>query len=128
MSSVTRSSPYGLPTDEYTLPELLARAGYEPRGIVGKWHLGHARRVVLPLAHGFTNFYGHYNGAIDYFTHEREGEVDWHDGGRTVHEEGYSTDVLAREAVRFIEESPAGKPWFLYAAFNAPHDPLQAPA
>lgn len=119
-------SEFGLPASERILPELLAEAGYARRGMVGKWHLGHATRAMLPPQRGFTYFYGHYNGAIDYFTHEREGEIDWHHGARTVHEEGYATDLLAREAVRFIRESPAGKPWLLYAAFNAPHDPLQA--
>jgi arylsulfatase A-like enzyme len=119
-------SPYGLPPAEQTLPERLAPAGYERRGIVGKWHLGHARREYLPLAQGFTRFYGHYNGAIDYFTHEREGEVDWHDDERTVKQEGYATDLLATEAVRFIRESSPGRPWFLYVPFNAPHSPFQA--
>ncbi|MBM3854523.1 MAG: arylsulfatase, partial [Verrucomicrobia bacterium] len=119
-------SPHGLPPAEQTLPELLAPAGYERRGIVGKWHLGHARREYLPLAQGFTRFYGHYNGALDYFTHEREGEVDWHDDERTVQQEGYATDLLAAEAVRFIRESTPGRPWFLYVPFNAPHSPFQA--
>ncbi|MGH7127167.1 MAG: sulfatase-like hydrolase/transferase [Planctomycetaceae bacterium] len=119
-------SRYGLPERENTLPELLAAGGYEQRGIVGKWHLGHARREFLPLQQGFTRFYGHYNGAIDYFTHEREGEVDWHHDERSVREEGYSTDLLGAEAARFIRESPAGKPWFLYVPFNAPHAPYQA--
>jgi arylsulfatase B len=119
-------SDFGLPETERLMPELLASAGYERRGMVGKWHLGHSRQAFLPPQRGFTSFYGHYNGAIDSFTHEREGETDWHDGAKTVKEEGYSTDILAREAVRFIEASPEGKPWFLYAAFNAPHDPLAA--
>jgi len=119
-------SSYGLPPEENTLPELLAGAGYERRGITGKWHLGHARRKFLPLAQGFTRFVGCYNGAIDYFTHERDGERDWHHDDRTVREEGYSTDVIGAEAVRFISESPAGKPWLLYVPFNAPHGPFQA--
>jgi arylsulfatase A-like enzyme len=119
-------STYGLPPQEQTLAERLAGQGYQSRGIVGKWHLGHARRELLPLAQGFTRFYGHYNGAIDYFTHEREGECDWHDNERTLHQTGYSTDLLAAEAVRFIEQSPAGKPWLLYVPFNAPHGPFQA--
>ncbi|MBE0540272.1 MAG: sulfatase-like hydrolase/transferase [Verrucomicrobia bacterium] len=119
-------SRHGLPPEENTLPELLAPAGYEQRGIVGKWHLGHARREFLPLNHGFTRFYGHYNGAIDYFTHEREGERDWHHDDRAVREEGYATDLLGAEAVRFVREAPAGKPWFLYLPFNAPHSPFQA--
>jgi len=119
-------SAYGLPTDEQTLADMLAEAGYERRAVIGKWHLGHSATTYLPLARGFTFFYGHYNGAIDYFTHEREGEIDWHRGDETAHEEGYSTDLLAREAVRFIDESPADKPFFLYVPFNAPHSPYQA--
>ena len=119
-------SQHGLPAEENTLPELLAGAGYEQRVIVGKWHLGQARRAFLPLAHGFTRFYGHYNGAIDYFTHHREGQRDWHHDDRTVAEEGYATDLLGDEAVRFIRSAPASTPWLLYLAFNAPHAPFQA--
>ena len=119
-------SRYGLPPGEKTIADLLATAGYERRGIIGKWHLGHAQREFLPLNHGFSSFYGHYNGAIDYFTHEREGECDWHRNWLTVHEKGYSTDLLGDEAARFIKESPPGKPWFLYLPFNAPHAPYEA--
>lgn len=119
-------SRYGIPADENTLPELLAVAGYAPRGIAGKWHLGHARREFLPLANGFTRFYGHYNGAIDYFTHERDGETDWHDDNRTVREAGYSTDMIGAEAVRFVRAAPLNAPWLLYVPFNAPHGPFQA--
>ncbi|HEX6987676.1 MAG TPA: arylsulfatase [Planctomycetaceae bacterium] len=119
-------SDYGLPLSEQTLPEVLAGAGYERRGMVGKWHLGHARREFLPLSRGFTSFYGHYNAAIDYFTHLREGEVDWHRDEATVKEEGYATDLLAAEAARFVEAAPAGSPYFLYVAFNTPHSPYQA--
>jgi arylsulfatase B len=119
-------SSYGLPPEEQTMPDLLAAAGYEQRGIVGKWHLGHAKQKYLPLSQGFTRFYGHYNGAIDYFSHLREDEVDWHHDGKTVKEEGYATDLLGSEAVRFVKAAPAGKPWFLYVPFNAPHSPFQA--
>jgi arylsulfatase B len=119
-------SEYGLPAEETTLPELLAEAGYRRRGLIGKWHLGHTRREHHPLEHGFTSFYGHYNGAIDYFTHEREGELDWHRDWEPLREEGYSTDLIAAEAARFIAESPADDPYFLYVAFNAPHTPWQA--
>lgn len=119
-------SEYGVPVEEKMLPQLLAPLGYERRGIVGKWHLGHARRAFLPPARGFTFFVGCYNGAIDYFSHEREGECDWHHNSQTVLEDGYSTDLISAKAVNFIRESPAGKPWFLYVPFNAPHSPYQA--
>jgi arylsulfatase A-like enzyme len=119
-------SKFGLPPEERTLPEALAAVGYDRRGIFGKWHLGHAQRAFLPTRRGFTHFYGHYNGALDYFTHEREGEVDWHRNEETVKDEGYTTDLLAREAARFIEASPVNTPFFLYVPFNAPHSPFQA--
>ena len=119
-------STWGLPAEEKTIASLLAPLDYERRGIIGKWHLGHARQEFLPLAHGFTSFVGCYNGAIDYFTHERDGECDWHHDALTIHEDGYSTDLIGAESVRFIEQSPAGKPWFLYVPFNAPHEPFQA--
>ncbi|MBL9211483.1 MAG: sulfatase-like hydrolase/transferase, partial [Opitutaceae bacterium] len=119
-------SRYGLPPAEVTLAEHLAAAGYPQRAVIGKWHLGHARREFLPLAQGFTRFYGHYNGAIDYFTHERDGQRDWHDDDRPVRQEGYATDLLSAEAARFIAAAPVSQPWLLYLPFNAPHSPLQA--
>ncbi len=119
-------SRYGLPAAENTLPELLGVAGYGERVIMGKWHLGHAQREFLPRANGFTRFYGHYNGAISYFTHERDGETDWHDNERTVRESGYATDLLGDAAARFVRGAAVDRPWFLYVPFNAPHSPYEA--
>src|SRR5690606_5555325 len=79
------------------------------------------------LQRGFTHFYGHYNGAIDYFTHQREGELDWHRQEETCYDEGYATDLISEEAVRCITDyASAGSPFLLYVAYNAPHSPLQA--
>jgi arylsulfatase B len=125
-SVITPWRKWGLPTTERTIADLVATAGYERRGAVGKWHLGHYRKELLPLNRGFTSFYGHYNGAFDYFTHKREGERDWHRNLETSHDEGYSTDLIGREAAAFIDNSPADEPFFLYVPFNAPHDPMQA--
>lgn len=117
---------YGLPTDERTIADLAAVAGYTQRACIGKWHLGHLRVKWHPLSRGFTYFYGHYNGALDYFTHQREGEVDWHRNHETVREPGYATDLIGAEAVRFIERAPKNEPYLLYVPFNAPHAPFQA--
>ncbi len=118
----------GVPPEEDTLAEMLARAGYQARAAVGKWHIGHSRRRYHPLRQGFTFFYGHYNGNIDYFTHMREGELDWHRNFDSSDDEGYSTDLIADEAVRFIKEHAEEPPFFLYVPFNAPHLPLEVPA
>jgi arylsulfatase B len=123
---VSPTKRHGLPAAEVTTAELLAEAGYERRALMGKWHLGLASTMFHPLRHGFTSFYGHYNGAIDYFSRERFGQLDWHVGYESVIEEGYSTDLIGRAAVRFIKDHRGAAPFFLMLTFNAPHSPLQA--
>jgi arylsulfatase A-like enzyme len=117
---------YGLPLDERTLPQALKEAGYAT-AITGKWHLGHFERAYLPTARGFDHQYGHYNGAIDYFKHDRDGGHDWHRDDKASYDEGYSTHLLATDAVKFINENAGRKPFFLYVPFNAVHAPHQVP-
>lgn len=117
---------YGLPLDERLLPQALKEAGYVT-AITGKWHLGHFERAYLPTRRGFDHQYGHYNGALDYNTHIRDGGFDWHRDDRVNRDEGYSTHLLAREASRLIAEHDAAKPLFLYVPFNAVHAPHQVP-
>jgi arylsulfatase A-like enzyme len=116
---------YGLPLEERTLAQALKAAGYFT-AIIGKWHLGHFQRDYLPTMRGFDHQYGHYNGALDYFTHLRDGGFDWHRNDQVNRDEGYTTTLLGNEAVRLIEKHDAKTPLFLYMAFNAPHTPLQA--
>src|SRR5687768_13441057 len=92
---------YGLPLEERTLAQALKDAGYAT-AICGKWHLGHARPEYLPTRRGFDRQYGHYNGALDYYTHVRDGGFDWHRDDRACRDEGYATHLIAREAVRLI--------------------------
>jgi arylsulfatase A-like enzyme len=117
---------HGLPLDEQTLPEGLRGAGYAT-AMVGKWHLGHSKRAYLPTARGFDRQYGHYNGALDYWTHIRDGGHDWHRDDAANYDEGYATDLIGAEAARVIAEHDGERPLFLYVPFNAPHSPLQAP-
>jgi arylsulfatase B len=125
--TITPGSDFGLDPKEETIAQVLARAGYTRRSFLGKWHLGHRSPAFHPMSFGFTSFYGHYNGAIDYFTHEREGEVDWHRDHVPSSDQGYATDLLTDEAVRIIRTpSPNGAPWMMWLAYNAPHGPLQA--
>ena len=116
---------HGLSLDEQTLAEGMKAAGYKT-AVVGKWHLGHFEPDYLPLQRGFDLQYGHYNGALDYFTHDREGGHDWHRNDQPVYDEGYATDLLGEAAADIIEAHDSNTPLFLYVPFNAPHTPLQA--
>jgi arylsulfatase A-like enzyme len=117
---------YGLPTDEWLLPQAHKESGYRT-AIVGKWHLGHADRKYWPRQRGFDHQYGPLIGEIDYFTHEQHGVLDWYRDNQPITEDGYSTILLGHEAVRLIDSQDPATPFYLYLAFNAPHTPYQAP-
>lgn len=116
----------GLDENEETVADMLARNGYKNRAIIGKWHLGHTKKVHYPMNRGFSHFYGHLNGAIDYFDLTREGELDWHNDWETCHDKGYSTELITKEAIHCIDAYEKEGPFMLYVAYNAPHTPLQA--
>jgi arylsulfatase B len=117
---------HGIPLDEHLMPQSFKAAGYQTAAC-GKWHLGHGNRKLMPNARGFDHFYGHLNGALDYFSHERDGGIDWQRNGVSLREEGYSTDLLTAETIRWIKARDRDRPFFFYLPFNAPHGPLQAP-
>src|ERR1044071_4145172 len=122
---IAAAHTYGLPTDEWLLPQALKDAGYQT-AIVGKWHLGHADKKYWPHQRGFDYQYGPLIGEIDYFTHQAEGVVDWYRNNERVVEEGYSTTLLGNDAVKLITEHNPATPLYLYLTFNAAHTPYQA--
>ncbi|MDZ7608136.1 MAG: arylsulfatase [Cyclobacteriaceae bacterium] len=106
-------------SEEVTMAEIFQNNGYKT-GAFGKWHNG-AHYPEHPNRQGFEEFIGfcagHWN---NYFntTLERNGEP--------FPTEGYITDVLTDEAIRFIENNRENK-FFCYIPYNAPHGPFQVP-
>ena len=86
-----------------------------------------ANEKFLPTNRGFETSYGHLTGGIGYFDHTAAGRLDWHRNEKSLVEEGYSTELIANEAISIIENKDKNRPLFLYIAFNAPHTPIQAP-
>lgn len=123
---VRPGAKWGLPLPERTLANALHDAGYET-AITGKWHLGEFDPAYVPTARGFDHQYGHYFGALDYFDHTRDGKDDWYRDGKPLKEEGYTTNLLAKEACRLITDKDKQKPLFLYVPFNGIHTPHQVP-
>lgn len=126
IGAIPSGGQYGVPTDEWYLPQSLKEVGYTT-ALVGKWHVGHAKTEFWPRQRGFDHFYGALVGEIDYFTHSAHGVVDWYRNNEPIEEEGYATTLIGSEAVRFLEQHDASKPLYLYLAFTAPHTPYQAP-
>jgi N-acetylgalactosamine-6-sulfatase len=115
----------GLPVAETALARLLQNAGYAT-ALCGKWHLGYEPKF-LPRRHGFDFAFGPLGGGTDYFHHrEPGGRHILYQDDQPVKRDGYLTDLLTEEAVRFLRR-PREAPFFLYVAYTAPHSPYQGP-
>ena len=120
-----RVEAYGMPLEHKIMPEYFREAGYQT-ALSGKWHLGMHQDAFLPINRGFDSTYGHLMGGIGYFDHGFSGRLDWHRNSMPLEEKGYSTTLIADEAIRIIKNINKDKPLLLYVAFNAPHTPIQA--
>ena len=116
----------GMPPELKIMPQYFYEAGYQT-ALSGKWHLGTAKEEFWPTNRGFETSYGHMTGGIGYFDHTAAGRLDWHRNESTLREEGYSTELIAKEAINIIKNKDQNRPLFLYVAFNAPHTPIEAP-
>lgn len=110
----------GIRPHEKTIAEYLLRAGYRT-AIIGKWHLGHGRPEFSPGRHGFEYAYGCHGGCVDYFTLKYGRKPDWFRDDVALEQNGYATDLIAADAVQYLEKQQVGRPFFLYLAFTAPH-------
>ena len=126
MAVIPSAGRYGLPTDEWLLPQALKDAGYYT-ALVGKWHLGHFEQKYWPRQRGFDHAYGPLIGEIDHFKHASHGVTDWYRDNKLVKEPGYDTQLFGADAVELINAHDTRSPLFLYLAFTAPHTPYQAP-
>ena len=71
--------------------------------------------------------YGSLAGGVDPYNHRYKSgpfSVTWHRNGELIEERGHVTDLIAQEAVQWIEEQTG--PWFCYVPFTAVHTPHQS--
>jgi len=110
-----------LPFEESTLAETLKAAGYTTAAI-GKWHLG--KSPSDPSAHGFDQ---HVPKNWSRGTPNRTFHAPFGLQGLEGPKGEYLTDRLTDEAEKFFE-SNRSRPFFLYLAHFAVHDPIQGRA
>ncbi|MGA0605479.1 sulfatase-like hydrolase/transferase [Phenylobacterium sp. VNQ135] len=133
----------GIPDTETTWAQTLKAAGYRTAAY-GKWHVGYAPNL-LPAARGFDEsliFPGGaslmapaddpkmVNAPLPWSTFDtaiwKRLKAQLMRNGKVEPVKDYMTYQLADEAVDFIGRNK-DRPFAIYLAFNAPHNPLQAP-
>jgi arylsulfatase A-like enzyme len=117
----------GLPVEVKTIADYLGPLGYT-NGLVGKWHLGEASQFH-PLNRGFDEFWGYLGGGHHYFESKPNGSGYLSpiiSSFKAPDPITYLTDDKGDVCVDFIRRH-SDEPFFLFASFNAPHTPLQAP-
>ena len=109
------------------LPAMLKRGGYHT-AIVGKWHLG-LTSPNTPTDRGFDFFHGFLGDMMDdYYNHLRHGNNYMRLNGQTIDPQGHATDLFTQWAIDYLASRKGRpQPFFLYLAYNAPHDPIQPP-
>ena len=125
--------------EDVTVAEVLKKAGYAT-ALCGKWGLGDAlpgAEAGLPNRQGFDYFFGYLNQvhAHNYYpeflwrnteqvmlrnTVVKNGRGGGFEGGYATQRIDYSHDLIAGEALKFIEQNKAG-PFFLYLSLTIPH-------
>ncbi|OUU79139.1 MAG: hypothetical protein CBC38_05185 [Gammaproteobacteria bacterium TMED78] len=115
---------------ERVLPisKLLLDHGYHTY-MSGKWHLGTQNNGSLPSDRGFEKSFVLVSGAGD---HHELIAAQYAENGIPLEDditEGFfSTDYHTNKIIDYIDSNyQDGKPFFAYAAYTAPHWPLQAP-
>ncbi|NDV82162.1 sulfatase-like hydrolase/transferase [Bacteroides sp. 51] len=116
-----------LPTDT-TIATVLGSAGYKTC-LVNKWHLDGFNPEATPLNRGFDEFYGwlistpHSNDPYYYpfYRFDNDSLINIDENAHDQHVK-HNTDISTDDAIRFINRNKEN-PFFLYLAFDAPHEP-----
>jgi len=111
-------------------PQQLKSAGYETY-MTGKWHVAtdasrlfdHARHIRPGMPNQTPQGYNRPQSSMDTLWQPWKEEYGGYwQGGK------HWSEVVADDAIDYLgDASQNDKPFFMYLAFNAPHDPRQAP-
>lgn len=112
--------------EELTLAEVLLEQGYQT-ALVGKWHLNSDLGnpdEPQPKDHGFEYAFGH--NAFQIPTNKNPTNV-FRNGVLLRNLTGYTADIYADEAIRWLENRNTDKPFFLFFSMAEPHTTIENP-
>ena len=119
-----------------TIAEILRENGYSTFH-TGKWHLAPMTQGTAagpfdhwPLQRGFNRYYGFLDGETDQFYPQLYYDNHPVNPPKSPEEGYHVTEDIIDKSIEFIRDHKSiypAKPFFLYAAFGATHQPHQAP-
>jgi arylsulfatase A-like enzyme len=113
-----------IPAKTPTWPEMFAKAGYVTCG-VGKWHNDRASYARSFTRGGPIMFGGMTNDQFHPPVYDFDSTGKY--SGKPKVAKKHSTELYADAAIDFLRSYKGEKPFALYVAFTAPHDPRKAP-
>jgi arylsulfatase A-like enzyme len=123
-AEVPTAYPYRIPEYAQLLPEAFREQGYMTYG-VGKWH--NPKSAYARCFEGGANiFFGGMSDHDKVPIHDFDPTGAYPDDQQYIGRQ-YSTDLFGDAAIDFLENYTDERPFFLYVAFTAPHDPRTPP-
>jgi arylsulfatase A-like enzyme len=104
-----------------TLGKVFKEAGYQT-AYIGKWHLdGHGRNSFIPVERrqGFEYW------KVLECTHDYNNSFYWGNDDKKAKWEGYDAYAQTADAISYIRNQKAEKPFFLILSWGPPHTPFE---
>ncbi|BDD02035.1 sulfatase family protein [Persicobacter psychrovividus] len=111
---------------EQTIPAMLKQVGYATC-LSGKWHCSsrfNSNEQPKPNHFGFDHWFATHNNAAPSHANPK----NFVRNGEPVGElEGFSAQIVVKEAIDWLENQPENQPFYLQVTFHEPHEPIASP-
>ena len=116
---------HSIDPEHITLPQALQKQGYHTYH-VGKWHNGKASFARSFNSAGKILFQG-MSDQYDIPLYDFDSTGVYPDSAKFISKEIHCAELYAEEAASFLKSYESSDPFFMFVAFQTPHDPRQAP-
>lgn len=120
---IPQKSPMHLRSSEITVATLLKKAGYRTCHS-GKWHCNgffNSKEQPQPSDHGFDHWFSTQNNAGP----SHKDPINFVRNGKRVGPlEGYSSQIIVDESIKWLGEHDKSRPFLLMVWFHSPHEPV----
>ena len=115
-----------IPPEHITFPEVLREAGYTTFH-TGKWHQD-PKSTSRCFSDGAKIFFGGMTDQFNVPVFDFDPAGKYPKENRYIEKDKHSSELFSDSAIAFLRNCKKDRPFFLYIAYTAPHDPRCPPA